>query len=337
MTRSPRNGYIDFIKGIAILLVLVGHAIQYCSGSEYFLQREYYDNPLFKFIYSFHMPLFMAVSGYLLQCTLSSRTEWDVALRRLRQLMLPILSFGILAFVIKWAVRPVTDVLECVKELWRTCIGNLWFLWALLYNQLLLLLIRRMGDRIWMYAVVGVIIYFIPDSNYIPVRYTFLYPFLVLGYMIGKYSLVRIYEGKVRFGITIVMLALYVGARCAVLASFGDAWDGTILGGVLRTIRRQFVALFALGWILPLLYELYNALSTRHGADFIMKAGRNSLGIYYFQTLIFILVSRVCHLLPSLGTWGALIGGIVITVECLLLAQWSNRYGIMRLLVWGGK
>lgn len=48
MTRSPRNGYIDFIKGIAILLVLVGHAIQYCSGSEYFLQREYYDNPLFK-------------------------------------------------------------------------------------------------------------------------------------------------------------------------------------------------------------------------------------------------------------------------------------------------
>ena len=335
MTRSPRNGYIDFIKGIAILLVLVGHAIQYCSGSEYFLQREYFDNPLFKFIYTFHMPLFMAVSGYLLQCTLNSRTWWDAALRRLQQLMLPILSFGILAFAIKWVAHPVTDVLECVKKLCRTCIGNLWFLWALLYNQLLLLLIHRMGDRIWMYVVVGVIIYFIPDSNYIPARYTFLYPFLVLGYITGKYSLARIYEGKVRLGITIVMLALYVGARCA-FASFGDAWDGIILG-VLQTMRRQLVALFALGWILPLLYELYNALSSGHSADFIMKAGRNSLGIYYFQTLIFILVSRVCHLLPSLGAWGALVGGIVITAECLLLAQWSNRYGITRMLILGGK
>ena len=283
------------------------------------------------------MPLFMAVSGYLLQCTLNSRTEWNAALRRLRQLMLPILSFGILAFVIKWVAHPVTDVLECVKELCRTCIGNLWFLWALLYNQLLLLLIHRLGDRIWMYVVVGVIIYFIPDSNYIPARYTFLYPFLVLGYMTGKYSLTRIYEGKVRLGIAIVMLALYVGARCAVFASFGDAWDGIIMGGVLQTMRRQLVALFALGWILPLLYELYNALSTGHSADFIMKAGRNSLGIYYFQTLIFILVSRVCHLLPSLGVWGALVGGIVITAECLLLAQWSNRYGITRMLILGGK
>ena len=70
-----RNDYIDFIKGVAILLVLVGHAIQYCYGAEYFLQGAYFSNPIFKFIYTFHMPLFMAVSGYLLQQTLTHRTS----------------------------------------------------------------------------------------------------------------------------------------------------------------------------------------------------------------------------------------------------------------------
>ena len=331
-----RNGYIDFIKGWAILLVLVGHAIQYCYGAEYFLQGTYFSNPIFKFIYTFHMPLFMAVSGYLLQQTLSHRTELEVAKRRLRQLGLPILSFGVLAFAIKWAVHPMFDIIGCAKELLLTCVGNLWFLWALLYNQLLLLLIRRMGDKAWMYVLAGVLIYFIPDSSYIPVRYTFLYPFLVVGYMTGKYTLNRVYTGKKRMGISISMLVLYVGALYATRTQLSDLWDWGVLGSVLHTIMRQLIAFFALGWILPLLYGVYMLCSAKPIVRFVMDAGQNSLGIYYFQTLIFILISRVCHLLPSLGAWGVLIGGVVITTECLLLAWWSKRYRITRLLVVGG-
>ena len=330
-----RNGYIDFTKGVAILLVLVGHAIQYCYGAEYFVQGTYFSNPIFKFIYTFHMPLFMAVSGYLLQQTLSHRTELDVAKRRLRQLGLPILSFGVLAFAIKWAVHPTFDIIGCVKELFSTIVGNLWFLWALLYNQLLLLLIRRMGDKVWMYVLAGVLIYFIPDSSYIPTRYTFLYPFLVVGYMTGKYTLYRIFTGKRRMGISASMLLLYVGALYAVHAPLADVWGWGMLGGVLHTIMRQLVAFFALGWILPLLYGVHKVCSAKRIVGLVMDAGRNSLGIYYFQTLIFILISRVCHLLPSLGVWGVLIGGVVITVECLLLAWWSKRYRISRLLVLG--
>ena len=330
-----RNGYIDFIKGVAILLVLVGHAIQYCYGAEYFQQGTYFGNPIFKFIYTFHMPLFMAVSGYLLQQTLNNRTELEVAKRRLRQLGLPILSFGVLAFAIKWAVYPMFDIIGCAKELILTCVGNLWFLWALLCNQLLLLLIRRMGDKVWMYVLAGVLIYFIPDNSYIPARYTFLYPFLVVGYMTGKYTLNRIYTEKKCLGISISMLALYVGALYATLTLLSDVWDWGILGSVLHTIMRQLIAFFALGWILPMLYGVYEARSAKRVVRFVLNAGQNSLGIYYFQTLLFILISRVYHLLPSLGVWGVLIGGVVITIECLLLAKWSKRYRITRLLVLG--
>ena len=330
-----RNDYIDFIKGVAILLVLVGHAIQYCYGAEYFQQGTYFGNPIFKFIYTFHMPLFMAVSGYLLQQTLTHRTELEVAKRRLRQLGLPILSFGVLAFAIKWVVHPTFDMIGCAKELFSTIVGNLWFLWALLYNQLLLLLIRRMGDKVWMYVLAGGLIYFIPDSNYIPTRYTFLYPFLVVGYMTGKYALNRVYIGKKLMGISASMLLLYIGTLYATRTLFADVWSWRILGSVLHTMMSQLIAFFALGWILPMLYGVYEARSAKRVVRFVLNAGQNSLGIYYFQTLLFILISRVCHLLPSLGVWGVLIGGVVITIECLLLAKWSKRYRITRLLVLG--
>ena len=55
-----RNKTIDIIKGIAIFLVVLGHVIQFR-----FLPESFDENYLFRMIYSFHMPLFMFLSGYL--------------------------------------------------------------------------------------------------------------------------------------------------------------------------------------------------------------------------------------------------------------------------------
>ncbi len=50
--------YIDQLKGIAIFLVVVGHFIQQNT-------IESTNSSLFSWIYSFHMPLFMFISGYV--------------------------------------------------------------------------------------------------------------------------------------------------------------------------------------------------------------------------------------------------------------------------------
>lgn len=59
---NSRNLTIDFIRGIAILLVVLGYNIQYGSGDSFYQTEAYFVDILFKFIYSFHMLLFASLS-----------------------------------------------------------------------------------------------------------------------------------------------------------------------------------------------------------------------------------------------------------------------------------
>lgn len=87
MATANRLPYLDNIKGLLIIWVIVGHTIQYCSST-------YETDFVFRFIYSFHMPLFFFVSGYL-----SNRGRWDsnVIAKRAVQLLIP---FVIWAFLV---------------------------------------------------------------------------------------------------------------------------------------------------------------------------------------------------------------------------------------------
>lgn len=52
-----RLRWIDSLRGFAIVLVTYGHAL---------IGLGYRENPLRPFIYSFHMPLFFTISGFVL-------------------------------------------------------------------------------------------------------------------------------------------------------------------------------------------------------------------------------------------------------------------------------
>ena len=52
--------WLDSLKGWLILIVVLGHAIQYCLPEDA-CENDY----LWNLIYSFHMPAFMAASGFI--------------------------------------------------------------------------------------------------------------------------------------------------------------------------------------------------------------------------------------------------------------------------------
>ena len=71
--KNERLIWADSLKGWLILLVILGHAIQCTLGA------DCENNHVWNLIYSFHMPAFMAVSGWLAYrvITLMEKTNSD--------------------------------------------------------------------------------------------------------------------------------------------------------------------------------------------------------------------------------------------------------------------
>ena len=82
-----RIQYIDRLKGLAILLVVIGHLMAFCTHGE--------RNPIYEVICSFHMPLFMFLSGLVLTYTPPHYTARYLGKKALR-FLLPMLWIGLL-------------------------------------------------------------------------------------------------------------------------------------------------------------------------------------------------------------------------------------------------
>ena len=133
---SSRLAYIDILKGFAIFLVVLGHI----------LQQLYTDNNLvFRCIYSFHMPLFMFMSGYVYY----KKNEWGLITKSAKQLLIPFLSFIIVIYLFYKIIYHIHIGLYdfFVSVILRPDIG-LWFLWALFFIRIIFILVRKLATLI---------------------------------------------------------------------------------------------------------------------------------------------------------------------------------------------
>lgn len=106
---NSRNIFMDCLKGYAIYLVVLGHAIQT-------FDTDWKTNPLSIAIYMFHMPLFIAISGYFSYSSIT-HTRFRILLkRRFVQIMVPSLTMGIINVLLIWG-----GVSLCVINQWTFC------------------------------------------------------------------------------------------------------------------------------------------------------------------------------------------------------------------------
>lgn len=117
MQLSPGNRLksFDILKLFAIFLVLWGHCIQY------FLSSRYSDEPIYRYIYSFHMPLFMMISGYFSASSMRLHFR-ELITKKSRQLLLPCVSWAIIFTIITSTItnRPFINALtsSLIHEFW---------------------------------------------------------------------------------------------------------------------------------------------------------------------------------------------------------------------------
>ena len=121
LMQTKRIGYVDSLKGIAIIFVIIGHLLQYV-----FYPSTFDDSHLYRYIYSFHMPFFMIISGFTVRVKADYRDKlFKMIGKRFFNLIIPFISWAILKNI---CFRGPT-LLEVIKN----PTNGLWFLYALFF------------------------------------------------------------------------------------------------------------------------------------------------------------------------------------------------------------
>ena len=100
-----RIDWIDKVKGFAIFLMVMGHVIAWSFGSfdDVKANGDMELLVLWRFIYSFHMPLFMFCSGYLFYKTVDWFSFHNVSgliWKRIQSLLIPYICAGFLIYLL---------------------------------------------------------------------------------------------------------------------------------------------------------------------------------------------------------------------------------------------
>lgn len=183
MKANNRIDLLDLIKGFAIFLVVFGHSIQYGSGSDYQLNGGFFLNPVFSFIYSFHMPLFMLVSGFLFY-KYRNESISEVFISKSKSLLIPILFWQLIYLLFALIINDYTPLLFLKKYI-ASVITGLWFLWAVFYSSLLISIINNViksnKNKKIAYFIIFILTFITPDFLNLSL-YKYMLPYFIIGY-----------------------------------------------------------------------------------------------------------------------------------------------------------
>jgi len=309
--------WADSLKGWLIILVVLGHALQNTLG----VRCE--SNHLWNIIYSFHMPAFMAISGFLAYRPNDlQRKDINYCLsliyRRFQQLIVPFILWSIMLMVINHSLS-----LNKATSLMLYPDGGLWFLWVLFIINVFFILGSWMAECLKInedYFIIGIglllagimVAFDFRLFGFQFIAYYFL--FYSLGYFLNKYNNRLVTKNKV----VIIILSLI----WLVLAWF---WNMHELPGFLNaiplphTLMQYFyrfitaaIAIYVLVAISPLLLNKENVFNQP-----FVRLGTISLGIY---TTHYILIGKIVGLCSSWGLNDVFI--IISSFIIALLGSW---------------
>ncbi len=197
--------WIDYVKTFAIFLVLLGHS-------------PLYHGEIRTVLYSFHMPLFFTVSGFLYK-ERPLRTE----IRKIsNSLYLPYLLYMI--FLYPYAVLKHGDIISFkrILQVLSGCLENtsavyssLWFIFALITIRLMISATQKLNDIIKL--IISIALYSIIYYNNWCLKYDFFQfdtallgiSFFIIGKIIREYNMfIKLSKQKTTYLINVVLLIL---------------------------------------------------------------------------------------------------------------------------------
>lgn len=276
-----RDKVLDATKYILIILVVLGHFIE---PSRY---TNSYACVLYCLIYSFHMPLFIMISGYLYK---------QRSLAQELKKCIPLLEVCLIAHLSFVLIRKGIDI--SIKDL-LIFGGPAWFLLCLIYWRIgtHYLLKYLTGSQLLCISVIVDIISFcfLQHGGYLSIgRALGFYPFFILGYCL-KGRLKRIISTYKNICIIMGVLSVMYVILTANILQFKTEFHTDYLLALKRytdlntylIFINRYVLLFCAISISALVMVLVTNSVTLQK---LSKYGTTTLFIYYVQTFIFAII-----------------------------------------------
>lgn len=271
---NKRDTFLDFCKGIAIFIVVLGHVLE--------KSMHQMDN-LYDFIYLFHMPFFFMLSGYLAWRV--KRFDISFFKKKARTLLLPCIVVGLLFTMINggYDAFAFSEFHNGYWFLWSLfCI---WCLFALVKWFIFLCRIKNVLIEIAILLLPFFIIklgghYLFPSNinGCLSIGFTgAFYRFFIMGYLIGKYDNIKkwLQNNKVNIAGMIGFVLMFLISYFVDLKHIGPF-----------TIVQILLCLSFLCFLRILYNRLYNRICKR-----IEIYGCRSLDIYVFHYFVLLLLN----------------------------------------------
>ncbi len=349
---------IDILKLFAMFLVIWGHCVQFM------LTSNHLDEPAFVYIYSFHMPLFLMVSGLFAHRAVTSAREcgsW--LLVKARQLLLPCIAWGLLMSFGN-LLLPFINGTHPDKSLLSTLWTNFWFLKSLFICFCLWYASLALLRKPWLAALVSILI----SQCIVAQEVQWSYPSFVTGVLIGAHL-----DDLRRYRKPVALAALLIGGllllgwnKSYFLIPSVYTWQSStpadcILNIAMRLYRYAVNISLSLGFLALFLNldslnpqpsirrsrsfdrrekrtlnpQLLSTLNSKPSTlNRLADWGRLTLGIYIIHSLIIMVRERLCPTLlccDSLNPWLFNIVVAPLVAAMLLLVSIGITRLIMRL------
>jgi fucose 4-O-acetylase-like acetyltransferase len=299
---------VDIARGIAIILVVYGHALRGSYWPALRPAAALQD----AVIYSFHMPVFFVLGGIFLWPSLAKGRQ-ACFLEKLRTILYPYFLWSFIAGGIELAASPFVNSPIGFSDLLKTPlvpIEQFWFLYALFIIQSTAIALYPRISAVLLVAICAPIINAFVDLPSALVQASQYFPYVAAG-IVGRHVLERL--GRSGRGSQLAVLLLcwsafillmiaelrfgFVGLLPMYLAGFvGTA--GTIVAAMLLCSIAPFSALGALGRASMAIYVLHTIISagTRIGLKLFDPSAPPGV-VVALSTLTGLIFPYVCYLI----------------------------------------
>ena len=327
---DDRDLALDFAKGILIVLVIFGHLIQYI----FYEGDGFWDSTCFKSIYMFHMPLFMAISGYLSRSGLLGKSFRQAIGDRALQLLVPTLFWCTLLEAVKLLMFPrPPDAPGNLLQFMHDFVGTYWFIWAAFASFLLVKLISIFNSgsaRSLLVSSILVAVAPVTFSIFPLIKYT--YPFFCMGFSFAQSR--DWWTSIMRYHKPGLMMSASIAASLCFMAWREDTYVYNNLALIqdLQSAKDILLMFFgstvASAVMIEILLQSWKIGRSNRVVRFIaVEVGQSTLVLYLVQATVFRLMDLIQYReqwAPTMRSGAAgILGTMIIAVA--LAVRWSVR------------